>query len=89
MQGQVDELSTLARRQGSVIDLLERRILMLEDALQRERCGAGRSGASDAVASGQAAPSYSSSGLGSGRAASGTPPSPLKLPVTEHACRKQ
>ena len=69
-QGQVGELSTLARRQGSVIDLLERRILMLEEALQRERCGGGGA-ATDATASGQGAPDCSSSGLGSGRAGSG------------------
>ena len=63
-QSQAEELRTLARRQGSVIVLLERRILMLEDALTRERGGAGGAPAADA----------SSSGLGSGRAGSSAPP---------------
>jgi hypothetical protein len=63
-QSQAEELRTLARRQGSVVALLERRILMLEDALTRERGGAGGAPAADA----------SSSGLGSGRAGSSAPP---------------
>ena len=48
---------------------------MLEEALQRERCGGGGGGggaATDATASGQGAPDCSLSGLSSGRAGSGT-----------------
>ncbi len=66
----MDELSTLARRQGSVIRLLERRILMLEDALQRER---GISAGCMPALSDMSVSGTSSSGLGSGRAGSSVP----------------
>ncbi|KAK9822847.1 hypothetical protein WJX81_003151 [Elliptochloris bilobata] len=83
---QVDELGTLARRQGGVIGLLERRIRMLEEALQHAR-STGAGGA-DIAASGQTAPVSSSSGLVSGRAGSsgGVEDSPCSSKENEAPC---